>query len=115
MNTTRIGQQAEAAAASYLKANGFKLIARNWRIPAAEIDIVAVRGNIIHFIEVKYRAKDHAGGGLSYITRQKLKQMERAASFWCTQEGYVGDYELSAIEVTGPHFEVTEFIAGLSA
>jgi putative endonuclease len=110
MNSTEIGRKAEAAARVYLEMRGFKIIEQNWRRPRAEIDIIAQKDGVVHFIEVKYRAKDDQGSGLDAITPTKLKQMQRAAWFWADEYKWHGEYVLSAIELSGPQFTVMSFI-----
>ena len=106
---TEIGGRGETAAATYLSSHGFKIIERNWKTKACEIDIVAEKAGIVHFVEVKYRKNKQQGGGLAAITPQKLRQMERAAKLW--QQRYKEqDARLSVIEVTGPSYVVTNFI-----
>jgi putative endonuclease len=102
--------KAEAAARAYLEMRGFKIIEQNWRRPRCEIDIVASKDNVIHFIEVKYRLDDAQGGGLEAITPTKLKQMQRAARTWVDEYKYRGEYVLSAVELGGPKFTVLSFI-----
>ncbi len=110
MSTTSIGRAAEDSAAEYLKQHGYKILNQNWRTRWCEIDIVAKKDNIVSFVEVKYRKSDEFGGGLQYITPAKQKQMEFAAQFWVSSNNWDGDYNLAAVEVTGPEFEITEFI-----
>lgn len=47
------GRRGEDAAAAYLAAEGWTLIARNWRCRAGELDIIAARGEDLAFVEVK--------------------------------------------------------------
>lgn len=47
------GRLGEATAAAYLEAEGWTILARNWRCPAGELDIVALRGEDLAFVEVK--------------------------------------------------------------
>lgn len=89
---------------------GYKIIERNWRRPRCEIDIIAEKDGVIHFVEVKYRATDAQGGGLEAITPTKLKQMQRAAWTWVEETKWRGEYVLSAIEVTGREFAVLSFV-----
>lgn len=105
------GRQAEAAAASYLKKQKYKILVQNWRVPRAEIDIVAQkkRGPIT-FFEVKYRETNSQGGGLDYITTRKLEQMRFAAELWVQENRYDGEYVLGAIEVSGKDYVVTNFL-----
>lgn len=110
MNTTQAGRKAEAAARAYLEMRGFKIIEQNFRRPNCEIDIIAKKDGIVHFIEVKYRANNDQGGGLEAITASKLKQMRHAAWTWVEEYKYKGEYMLSAIELGGPKFAVMGFI-----
>lgn len=110
MSTTSTGRAAEDAAAEYLKQYGYKILDQNWRTRWCEIDVVAKKDNIVSFVEVKYRKSDAFGGGLEYITPAKQKQMAFAAQFWVSSNNWDGDYNLAAVEVTGPEYEITELI-----
>lgn len=113
MSTVSTGRRAEGAAANYLVRRGYQILEQNWRTRYCEIDIVACKNDVVYFVEVKYRANDHQGGGLDYITPAKLHRMSFAAQVWAKQHGWLGDYALSAVAVSGPQFEVTEFIDSL--
>ncbi len=107
------GRAAEAAAAEFLKKKKFKILAKNWRTRYCEIDIIARKKKIIYFTEVKYRQTARQGSGLEYITPAKLRQMELAARFWTAENEWQGDYRLAAIEVSGPAYEITNFLTEL--
>lgn len=81
-DTYKIGMGGEDAAAEWLRGNGFELLHRNWRNGRYEIDIVARRGDRIHFVEVKTRR----AGGLTTpedaIDRRKVASLTRAASLY---------------------------------
>lgn len=112
--TTDIGQKAERAASEYLSQLGYEILDRNWKLhKVCEIDIVARRGTTVYFIEVKYRRTDTAGDGLDYITTDKLKRMRGAAMQWAAAHSWRGGYDLAAIEVSGPGYEVTNFIESI--
>ncbi len=110
MNTTEAGRKAEAAARAYLEMRGFKIIEQNYRRPRCEIDIVASKGGVVQFVEVKYRFGDAQGGGLEAITPAKLKRMQRAAWTWVDEYKWRGEYMLSAIELAGRQFTVLSFV-----
>ena len=110
MNTTEIGRRAEMAARVYLEMRGFKILEQNWRLPKYEIDIIAQKDNVVHFVEVKYRSKDDQGSGFDAITQTKLKQMRRAAWAWVEESKYHGEYVLTAVEIGGPKLSVLGFI-----
>jgi putative endonuclease len=76
----RLGLSAENRAALYLVAKGFRVIARRWRTPVGEVDIVARAGNLLVFVEVKARARlDDAA--YSVTDRQK-RRIAAAAAAW---------------------------------
>ena len=53
MNTRLIGNEGENRAAAFLETKGFSIIERNWRTNRGEIDIIAVKNDILVFVEVK--------------------------------------------------------------
>jgi uncharacterized protein (TIGR00252 family) len=112
MKTTYIGQAAESAVADFLIKNGYKILDRNWRMRWCEVDIVAAKDKIIHFVEVKYRIRPAQGEGLEHITRAKLRQMTFAAEFWVSQNGWSGDWRLLGASVSGisPELIIDELV-----
>lgn len=99
--STQSGRTAEEAATNYLIERGYKIVERNWRTRWCEIDIVAAKGGVIYFVEVKYRASAKWGSGLEYITTKKFQQMRFAAEFWLTKHRWTRDVRLAAMELTG--------------
>ena len=108
-----IGDHAEDAASEYLEHHGFEIIERNWKTKWCEIDIVAVRRSVVHFVEVKYRRGGEQGGGVAAITPKKLNQMTFAAKLWLHTYGE-HDAQLSVIEVMGEDMTVTRFIENVT-
>ena len=53
MNSSRAGRAGEDAAASWLEAGGWRVVARNFRAGRGEIDLAAARGGVLAFFEVK--------------------------------------------------------------
>lgn len=104
------GHKAEHEAANYLLMRGYEIIELNWRRPRCEIDIVAKKNSVVYLVEVKYRKDEDFGEGLEYITPSKLKQMRYAAETWAEDVKWKGDYQLAAVELTGPDYAVTQFI-----
>jgi putative endonuclease len=56
----RRGRGAETVACWYLRLKGWRIVARRARVPGGEVDIVARRGRMLAFVEVKARASEHA-------------------------------------------------------
>ena len=82
LTSKQIGDSAEETASKYLKKAGHKILNRNWKTKYCEIDIVSRRHDTIFFTEVKYRKNADQGGGLSAITKTKLRQMHFAAEYY---------------------------------
>ena len=69
----RLGISAESRAAAYLVAKGHRIVARRWRSPVGEVDIVARRRNILIFVEVKARATiDEAAEAVTMVQRRRI-------------------------------------------
>ena len=74
------GLSAESKASAYLIAKGYRILARRFRTPYGEIDIVARRRNLLTFVEVKARATlDDAAYS---VTAQQQQRIVAAAQFW---------------------------------
>ena len=76
------GGMAEAKVEDFLIVRGFKVLERNWKTRACEIDVVARKGDCLYFVEVKYRENSAQGEGFDYMTAKKLSQMEFAARYY---------------------------------
>ncbi len=113
MTNYQTGHDAEQYAAEYMTEQGYKIRELNWKTRFCEIDIVAEKTKTIYFVEVKYRKSAAFGSGLDYITPKKLEQMKFAAEMWINNHNWTGDYQLAAIELTGPAFKVTNFLLDL--
>jgi len=74
------GLRAEWAAALWLLAKGYKILARRYRVRGGEIDVIARRGATIAFVEVKARGDMDAA--LIAITAQKQRRFRIAAARW---------------------------------
>jgi putative endonuclease len=75
-----LGLSAESRAAAYLVAKGYRIAARRFRSPVGEVDIVARRGRVLVFVEVKARATLDAAAE-SLQTRQQ-RRIAAAAAAW---------------------------------
>ena len=71
------GRKAESFAALWLRLKGWRILARRARVPGGEVDLVARRGRILAFIEVKARASE-AAAGMS-LDRSRLRRVAVAA------------------------------------
>jgi putative endonuclease len=76
----RSGHLSEFAAALFLAAKGYRILARRWTSPAGEIDLIAVRGKRLAFIEVKRRAT-LADAEAAILSLQR-RRVRAAADLW---------------------------------
>lgn len=79
-NHNRLGAEGEALAAGWLQQEGFALLHRNWRHEHCEIDIVATRGPVLHFIEVKTRRSVRFGEPEESVGRGKIRHLLKAGA-----------------------------------
>lgn len=75
-----LGISAESRAAAWLIAHGYRILARRWKCPLGEIDIVAARRHTLIFVEVKARASlDEAAES---VTERQRRRIAAAAEVW---------------------------------
>jgi Holliday junction resolvase-like predicted endonuclease len=112
VKTTIRGKQAETVAAEQLARDGYEIITQNWKTRVCEIDVIAKKGGVIYFTEVKYRGGRYQGDGLAYITPQKLNKLRFSASIWNQHNNWSGDYRLLAASViaNGADYIIEEII-----
>lgn len=72
------GRQGEELAAEWLLAQGFAIMHRNWKHSYFELDVVASKDNILHFIEVKTRTTDTYGHPEEGVTTKKMERLMNA-------------------------------------
>ncbi len=77
-----VGHRGEELACEYLTERDFRVLDRNFRGAGCEIDIVAMKGGELHFIEVKTRSGSLYGSPFDSVTRQKQARIRRAAEVW---------------------------------
>ena len=77
-----IAIKGEELASKFLKKKGYKIIDRNFRKGYGEIDIIAVKGRTLVFIEVKTRTSNAYGTPFEAITPFKLHSLVRTAQFY---------------------------------
>lgn len=78
----RCGQEGEEAAAAFLRARGFTILARNVRSHAGEIDLVALDGDVLVFCEIRTRRSRGQGSALESVTPAKQRQVVRVAEYF---------------------------------
>jgi putative endonuclease len=85
----RKGRRAETLAAWWLRLKGWRILARRVRTPLGEVDIIARRGRILAFVEVKARASDDAAG--LALDEWRLRRVAAAAGALAHRYARPGD------------------------
>lgn len=88
----RLGVSAESAASMLLTAKGYRTLARRWKSPAGEIDLVVKRGRLIAFVEVKAR-KGLDEAAESVLVRQR-RRIVAAAEAWLAAHPEHAGYDM---------------------
>jgi putative endonuclease len=81
------GRGAEALVEQAYTAAGWRVLARNWRAGAREIDLIVRRGRLVAFVEVRARSTAAFGHPLATIGRGKRRDVARAAARWIAAYG----------------------------
>lgn len=83
-----VGNYGEQVAATWLRTQGCKILARNYRGPRrGEVDIIARDGKLLLFVEVKTRREGSKIRGLDAVNKEKQRLIERGANSWLKQLG----------------------------
>ena len=77
-----LGQAGETEAAGFLESRGYRIVARNVRADRVEIDLIARRGVLLVFVEVKSRRSLRMGAAAESVDRRKQERLRRGASAW---------------------------------
>jgi putative endonuclease len=80
------GEAGELQAARYLEGEGYTIIDRNFKTPVGEIDIIAKKGGILHFFEVKTRHGMNFGGPFDALTPLKKRRIRKTAKWFLAQK-----------------------------
>lgn len=109
------GQSAEDICAARLRRRGWRILARNWRIKAGEIDLIALAGPVLVFVEVKAQ---HLGGRrgptapVLAVGPNKQRRLRRLASGWIAGHGRRMDFREVRFDVVGVTFDHDGRIVG---
>ena len=77
-----LGKLGEQLARTYITQKAFSILSVNWKYSYYEIDIIASRESILHFIEVKTRSNTRFGFPEESVDKQKMKKLMKAADHY---------------------------------
>jgi putative endonuclease len=95
-----LGLAGERVAAAYLRRRGWQLLAHRFRMGRLEVDLIARKGTLVIFVEVKTRQGDAFGGALRAVGWRKQQEITRVASAWLDRRGRTADrYRFDVVAV----------------
>ncbi len=110
----RLGAFGEDVAVRRLQELGYRIVERNYRCAVGEIDIVALDGDVLAFVEVRTRRGDRMGTPEESVGPRKRRKMIEVAQTYVAERGYQGEWRLDVVAVAldaQGHLERCEVIA----
>ena len=101
-----VGEQGERIASQFLERKGYKVLARNYRRPWGEIDLIAMKGGVVHFVEVKTvlrdrgdfsREKGYRPEELAHKT--KLGKVARTAALYMEEQKENREFQVDVVTI----------------
>jgi putative endonuclease len=103
----KVGSEAEEKAVLFLEKNGFKVVEKNFYSRFGEIDIIAKKDDVLHFIEVK----SGKGEPVYKVTPSKLSKIIKTSEFYLNKTRSNHDYCFDAVIVKDDNIEFIENIS----
>lgn len=100
MTAYHAGIEGEQAASKYLQQIGIRVLHQRYRAGGGEIDLVALDGEILCFIEVKYRPKGRLGDGLQSVNMDKRRRLRAASRHYLASEMRTRSWRFDILEIT---------------
>ena len=96
----RLGADGERIAARWLRRRGWDIAGHRWRSGRRDLDLVAVQGDLVAFVEVKARRRNAFGGPIEAVGWRKRRELQRSAACWIDRHGRPGQaYRFDVIGV----------------
>ena len=110
-----LGRSGEELTALYLSRNGYLILDRNWNLHhGCELDLVALKDNRLHFIEVKTRSSDQYGEPQNAINKQKLRHIAKAIQTYRYRRFLLhADYQIDSVAIiyrADNDYDLTHFL-----
>jgi len=80
-----IGARGEEMAVRYLEKKNYRILKRNFSVSGSEVDIIALKGDLLCFVEVKTRRSADHGSPLEFVDRRKIRRIIRAARIFSSR------------------------------
>ena len=98
-----VGAYGERVAVRFLADAGYAVVDRNWRCRHGVLDVVAIRGGVVVFVEVKCRRSSAFGVPAAAVTSAKIEHLRAAAASWLAAHDLAeADVRFDVVSVVRP-------------
>jgi putative endonuclease len=108
-----LGSKGEDLAVKFLKRKGYGIVAKNYKTPIGEIDIVAKDGETLVFVEVKTRADNSFGHPFEAVNHRKREKLKKLALYFlknCCKKELPSRFDVLSIHIDGDSNEIEHII-----
>jgi putative endonuclease len=115
---TRSGNESERATAAYLVERGYHILERNFRCRGGEIDLIALDGATLVFVEVKMRRSLARGAPIEAVTPIKQSRVRKAAQVYLAYSGRVFTrtrFDVVCVMKSGKSTDITHLKAAFAS
>lgn len=93
------GREGEILAAEYFRSKNYTVLEQNWRVGHLEVDLIVSNMDTLVFVEVKTRKSSMFGNPEEFVTKQKQKNLIRAADIYILKTGITKEVRFDIISV----------------
>ncbi len=101
-NNSAKGRQGEDLASSFLRSHGYRILARNVRVPGGEIDAVCLDGPTLVIVEVKRRDSRTFGSAMRAVDARKRATLRRIAADYAQFVAPAAKLRFDVVTLDGP-------------
>jgi putative endonuclease len=107
----QLGQEGESMARKHLESNGYQIMESNWRHSRAEVDLIAMDGEVLVFVEVKTRTNLSFGRPETFVTAKKEAFLAEAAAAYMDliQHDWEIRFDIIAVTCRDGEYELRHF------
>lgn len=103
-----LGEKGEQLAVEYLQKEGYVILERNWRFKKAEVDIIAMKGEVLAVMEVKTRSTSYFGNPQDFVNQKKIQLLVEAINEYVISKDLDVEvrFDIVAIIKNNQNFEI---------
>lgn len=94
------GKTGEALGSSFFEQEGYKILEKNWRFSRWEVDIIASKNDVLHFVEIKTRRSAAYGFPEAKVGNKKIQHLINAAEEYLYQNPQWKRIQFDVLSIT---------------